>query len=196
MLRTGTSLRNNARRGTVQALSASRVSLSTALRSRLGAGPSSSEAPISYLQRRSTHRRNSISTTAATPSGPSSAAMGAITTGKVDTTARVKQLRELMKEHNIDAYVIPSEDEHASEYPAESDLRRGFISGFSGSAGCAVVTQSQAALFTDGRYFLQADQQLEPKVWTLMKQGEPSVPTWQEYLSKNVAAKSKIGMDA
>lgn len=121
--------------------------------------------------------------------------MGAIATGRVDTTARVEKLRGLMKEHKIDAYVIPSEDEHASEYPAESDLRRGYISGFSGSAGCAVVTQSQAALFTDGRYFLQAGQQLEPKVWTLMKQGEPSVPTWQEYLSKNVAAKSRIGMD-
>lgn len=112
------------------------------------------------------------------------------------TAARVDALRALMKEHNIDAYVVPSEDEHASEYPAESDLRRGYISGFTGSAGCAIVSASQAALFTDGRYFLQANQQLEPKVWTLMKQGEANVPTWQEYLSKNVAPHSRIGMDA
>lgn len=59
------------------------------------------------------------------------------------------------------------------------DLRRAFITGFTGSAGCAVISTKEAALFTDGRYFLQAGQQLEPSVWTLMKQGEPNVPTWQ-----------------
>ncbi|UZJ56879.1 hypothetical protein CBS101457_006199 [Exobasidium rhododendri] len=122
--------------------------------------------------------------------------MGAIATGRVDTAERVNKLRLLMKQHKLDAYIVPSEDEHASEYPAESDLRRGYISGFSGSAGCAVVTQSQAALFTDGRYHLQAGQQLEPSVWTLMKLGETNVPTWQEYLSKNIPAQSKIGMDS
>ncbi|SOV06865.1 probable aminopeptidase P, cytoplasmic [Ustilago sp. UG-2017a] len=122
--------------------------------------------------------------------------MGAIATGRVDTTRRVQALRELMARHGVEAYVIPSGDEHASEYPAESDLRRGYITGFTGSAGSAVVTANKALLFTDGRYFLQAGQQLEPSVWTLMKQGEPNVPTWQEYLSKNLPAKSKIGMDA
>lgn len=122
--------------------------------------------------------------------------MGAIATGRVDTTQRVHALRELMAKHGVEAYVIPSGDEHASEYPAESDLRRGYITGFTGSAGSAVVTTSKALLFTDGRYFLQAGQQLEPSVWTLMKQGEPNVPTWQEYLSKNLPANSKIGMDA
>ncbi len=122
--------------------------------------------------------------------------MGAIATGRVDTTQRVQALRELMAKHGVDAYVIPSGDEHASEYPAESDLRRGYITGFTGSAGSAVVTTSKALLFTDGRYFLQAGQQLEPSVWTLMKQGEPNVPTWQEYLSKDLPANSKIGMDA
>ena len=121
--------------------------------------------------------------------------MGAIATGRVDTTQRVQALRELMAKHGVDAYVIPSGDEHASEYPAESDLRRGYITGFTGSAGSAIVTTDKALLFTDGRYFLQAGQQLEPSVWTLMKQGEPNVPTWQEYLSKNLPAKSKIGMD-
>lgn len=122
--------------------------------------------------------------------------MGAIATGRVDTTARVAALRSLMSQHNVDAYVVPSGDEHASEYPAESDLRRGYITGFTGSAGSAIVTANKALLFTDGRYFLQAGQQLEPSVWTLMKQGEPNVPTWQEYLSKNLPGKSRIGMDA
>ncbi|SNX85258.1 probable aminopeptidase P, cytoplasmic [Melanopsichium pennsylvanicum] len=121
--------------------------------------------------------------------------MGAIATGRVDTTQRVQALRELMTKYGIDAYVIPSGDEHASEYPAESDLRRGFITGFTGSAGSAIVTTSKALLFTDGRYFLQAGQQLEPSVWTLMKQGEPNVPTWQEFLSKKLPKGTKIGMD-
>lgn len=121
--------------------------------------------------------------------------MGAVSQGKVDTAQRVAALRDLMDKHGLEAYVVPSEDAHASEYPAESDLRRGYISGFSGSAGCAVVGKKEAALFTDGRYFLQAGQQLQPDVWKLMKQGEANVPTWQEYLSKNVGPKSKIGMD-
>ncbi|KAE8192883.1 hypothetical protein A4X06_0g6105 [Tilletia controversa] len=130
-------------------------------------------------------------------SSTSSITMGAPATGRVDTADRVHALRKLMADANpsVDAYIIPSEDEYASEYPADADLRRGFISGFNGSAGCAVVTKDAAALFTDGRYFLQAEKQLDPKVWTLMQQGEPDVPTWQEYLYKVVPAKSKIGID-
>jgi Xaa-Pro aminopeptidase len=100
-----------------------------------------------------------------------------------------------MKDNEVDAYVVPSEDAHASEYPAEAELRRAYITGFTGSAGCAVIDAKRAALFTDGRYFLQAGQQLEPSVWSLMKQGEPNVPTWQEYLVKDLPAKSKIGID-
>lgn len=60
--------------------------------------------------------------------------------------------------------------------------------------GCAVVSEKEAALFTDGRYFLQASQQLDEN-WTLMKQGLPNVPTWQEYLVKNLPPKSRIGVD-
>lgn len=121
--------------------------------------------------------------------------MGAIATGKVDTTERVAKLRELLKQNNVTAYVVPSEDAHASEYPAESDLRRAYITGFTGSAGCAVIDEKNASLFTDGRYFLQAGQQLEPKVWKLMKQGEPNVPTWQEFLVKDLPSRSRIGID-
>ncbi|KAK0541404.1 hypothetical protein OC835_000195 [Tilletia horrida] len=123
--------------------------------------------------------------------------MGAPATGRVDTADRVSALRKLMAATSppLDAYIVPSEDEYASEYPAAADLRRGFISGFNGSAGCAVITKDEAALFTDGRYFLQAEKQLDPKVWTLMRQGEPDVPTWQEYLYKNVSPKSAIGID-
>ncbi|KAF9926193.1 hypothetical protein BGZ67_008241 [Mortierella alpina] len=111
-----------------------------------------------------------------------------------NTTARVQKLRALMQEHNVTAFVVPSEDAHQSEYVAECDERRSYISGFTGSAGLAVVSVESAALFTDGRYFLQASQQLDSN-WTLMKSGLPEVPTWQEYLVKNLPAGSRIGID-
>ena len=92
---------------------------------------------------------------------------------------KVARLREILstadKGSPVDAFIIPSEDPHMSEYPPDCDARRAFISGFDGSAGTAVVTTSAAALWTDGRYFLQAEAQLGPD-WTLMKAGTPGVP--------------------
>jgi len=120
--------------------------------------------------------------------------MGAIATQTVDTTERLAALRKLMEEKNVDAYIVPSEDQHSSEYPAECDKRRAFISGFNGSAGTAIVMKDTAYLFTDGRYFLQAEKQLD-KNWTLMKQGLPDVPTWQEFITKNVTAPARVGID-
>ncbi|KAF5383143.1 hypothetical protein D9615_005019 [Tricholomella constricta] len=89
--------------------------------------------------------------------------MGAAGQHMVDTSKRLAGLRELMarKEHDVQAFVVPSEDQHSSEYLAHCDERRAFISGFNGSAGCAVVTVENAFLFTDGRYFLQAAKQLD-----------------------------------
>ncbi|KAG0739732.1 hypothetical protein G6F57_004098 [Rhizopus arrhizus] len=112
----------------------------------------------------------------------------------IKTSDRLTRLRSQMKSHQVDVFLVPSEDAHQSEYIAECDQRRHWISGFTGSAGFAVVTMSTAALFTDGRYFLQASQQLDDN-WTLMKQGLPGVPTWQEYLVKNISAGSRIGLD-
>ncbi|KAF8520939.1 putative Xaa-Pro aminopeptidase P [Hysterangium stoloniferum] len=102
--------------------------------------------------------------------------MGAIGTETVNTTARLTALRGLMakKEYNVDAFVVPSEDQHSSEYLADCDARRAFISGFNGSAGCAIITLKDALMFTDGRYFLQAEQQMDSN-WTLMKQGLPGM---------------------
>ena len=120
--------------------------------------------------------------------------MGAPATGTVATAARVQQLRDQLRLANISAYVVPSEDEHASEYPSDADLRRSFITGFNGSAGTAVITPDAALLFTDGRYFLQASQQLEPGVWTLMRTGLPGVPTWQDFL-QSFPAGTRIGID-
>lgn len=101
---------------------------------------------------------------------------------------KLRQLRLLMKEHGIGVYIIPSEDEHQSEYTAKADMRREYISGFTGSAGLCVVTlhddkklTGKAALSTDGRYFLQAEKQLDPNHWTLLKQGIASYPTWKQF---------------
>ncbi|KAI7907495.1 uncharacterized protein BX663DRAFT_424720 [Cokeromyces recurvatus] len=113
------------------------------------------------------------------------------------TGERLKALRALFhsEDQDVDAFLIPSEDAHQSEYSADCDLRRAWISGFNGSAGFAIVSKDEAVLFTDGRYFLQASEQLDEN-WVLMKQGLPGVPTWQEYLVNKLPAGSRIGLDA
>lgn len=90
--------------------------------------------------------------------------------------------------------VVPSEDSHSSEYIAPCDARREFISGFSGSAGCAVISQTEAALATDGRYFNQASKQLDNN-WALLKQGLQDVPTWQEWSASHSAGGKTVGVD-
>ncbi|KAI0044325.1 Creatinase/aminopeptidase [Auriscalpium vulgare] len=120
--------------------------------------------------------------------------MGAPGAQTVNTTERLAGLRKLMADKPIDAYIVPSEDQHSSEYLAQCDERRAFISGFNGSAGTAVVTKDKAYLFTDGRYFLQAEQQLD-RNWTLMRQGLQDVPTWQEFITKKVPIGDKVGID-
>ncbi|KAL6862145.1 X-prolyl aminopeptidase [Trichoderma novae-zelandiae] len=115
--------------------------------------------------------------------------------GKANTTQRLAKLRALMKEHNVQVYVVPSEDSHSSEYIAACDARREFISGFTGSAGCAVITETAAALATDGRYFNQATQQLDEN-WTLLKQGLQDVPTWQEWAAEQSAGGKTVAVDS
>lgn len=90
--------------------------------------------------------------------------------------------------------VVPSEDSHSSEYVAPCDARREFISGFSGSAGTAVVTQDKAALATDGRYFNQATKQLDSN-WILLKQGVENAPSWIEWALENAGKGGVIGID-
>lgn len=94
----------------------------------------------------------------------------------------------------IDAYIIPSQDAHQSEFIAECYARRAFISGFTGSAGTAVVTKDKAALWTDGRYFLQAEKQLNSS-WTLMRAGNPGVPTASEWVADVLASGGRVGID-
>lgn len=108
--------------------------------------------------------------------------------GAESAAAKLALLRRLMRTHNIGVYIVPSEDEHHLEYTALADRRREYLSGFSGSAGVAVVTlddaatlSGAAALLTDGRYFLQAERQLDLRHWRLLKQGAAGHPTWQQY---------------
>lgn len=111
---------------------------------------------------------------------------------------KVDQLRKEMAAADggkgVHAYIIPSEDPHMSEYAPSCDERRHFISGFTGSAGTAVVTTDAAALWTDGRYFLQAEQQLGPG-WTLMRSGTPKCPEIQEWLATTLPQGARVGID-
>ena len=108
---------------------------------------------------------------------------------------RINVLRKKMAECGLDAYYIPTSDPHQSEYLAEHDKTRVFISGFTGSAGAVLVTKDKAFLWTDGRYFLQAEQELRGSGIILQKSGEPNVPTVFEYLADTLPQGSKIGMD-
>ncbi|KAF5100670.1 hypothetical protein D0Z00_001182 [Geotrichum galactomycetum] len=111
------------------------------------------------------------------------------------TTDRLNALRKLFDKHDIDIYIVLTQDEHESEYTSDSDNRREFISGFTGSAGTAVITRDKAILATDGRYFLQAGRQLD-KNWQLLKQGVPNVPTWQAWVVNEVIkTKATVGFD-
>lgn len=112
----------------------------------------------------------------------------------INTTERLTQLRQLMKDKKVDIYIVPSEDSHQSEYIAPCDARREYICGFSGSAGTAVVTLEKASLATDGRYFNQAEKQLDSN-WELLKQGLQDVPTWQEWAADQSEGGKIVGVD-
>lgn len=106
---------------------------------------------------------------------------------------RLSLLRKKMRARNLQAYLIPSEDAHQSEYIAEWDARRMWISGFSGSAGFAIVTNTKAALWTDGRYFLQAEKQLDLSNWILMKAGISGTPNKETWLNDVLESDNVVG---
>lgn len=108
---------------------------------------------------------------------------------------RITALRALMAEHGYDIYLVPTDDNHQSEYVGEHFKARAFITGFTGSAGTAVITQTEAGLWTDGRYFIQAANQLKGSGIKLFKMGEPDVPTVVEYIGKSIPQGGKLGFD-
>ena len=99
---------------------------------------------------------------------------------------KLSLLRAVMKRESIDAVIIPSSDPHNSEYVAPHWQGRKWISGFTGSAGTAVITQNDAALWTDSRYFIQAEKELSEE-WTLMKEHMPGTPTIAEWLKRKMS---------
>ena len=87
-----------------------------------------------------------------------------------------------MEKRGITVYVVPTADFHESEYVGDHFKARKFITGFTGSAGTAVITLDEAGLWTDGRYFVQAENQLKDSTVTLYRMGEESVPTVDEFV--------------
>lgn len=113
----------------------------------------------------------------------------------MDADTKLDLLRGLMAERGIYAYIVPTEDFHSSEYVGEYFKAREYLSGFTGSAGTLIVLPDQAALWTDGRYFIQAAGQLAESSIMLMRIGEPDVPTIAEYLERELPEKSVVGFD-
>ena len=114
---------------------------------------------------------------------------------KTNISERIAALREAMKQHNIDAYIIPTSDPHMSEYPADCWKYREWISGFTGSAGTIVITATKAGLWTDSRYFLQASTQLEGTGIELFKMMLPETPTIQEFLVHELNEGETVGLN-
>lgn len=108
---------------------------------------------------------------------------------------RIEKIRDLMKEKNIYAYIVPSSDYHQSEYVGDYFKSREFMSGFTGSSGTLIISMDEAGLWTDGRYFIQAENELKDSGIKLFKMGEEGVPTIEEYLLEKLPKNSTLGFD-
>lgn len=117
-----------------------------------------------------------------------------ITDAKV-IAGRLSKVRDIMKSEGVDIYVIVTGDYHISEYAGDYFKEREFITGFTGSAGTAVITQDDARLFTDGRYFVQAEKQIEGTGFSLMKVGAPGVMNVAQYCESIVKDGMSMGFD-
>ena len=112
-----------------------------------------------------------------------------------EAAVRVKKLRTLMSENGIDAYVIPTADFHQSEYVGEHFKARAFMTGFTGSYGTAAIAMDDAGLWTDGRYFTQANNELEGSGIHLMKMFVDDTPSVTEWLAEKIPAGGKVAFD-
>ncbi len=113
----------------------------------------------------------------------------------MNVNERIAALRGVMEEKGIDIYIVPTADFHQSEYVGGYFKSRKYITGFSGSAGTAMITKDEARLWTDGRYFIQAAKQLEGTIVELMKMGEPEVPSLEDYVKQALPEGGTIGFD-
>ncbi len=118
-------------------------------------------------------------------------------TTKDTIASRLSDLREVMRRERLAAFIFPSTDPHCGEYVPDRWKGREFISGFDGSAGTAVVTMSEAALWTDSRYFLAAGEQLAGTEFALMKERVEGTPTIAEWLGRKLAVSdtTEVGID-
>lgn len=113
----------------------------------------------------------------------------------MDTNKKIESLRNLMTSKGLDAYIVPTSDPHQSEYLADYYQTRVWLSGFTGSAGTVAVTQDKAMLWADGRYFIQAEKELQGTEIELYKMGIPGFPTCSEWLRDNLKNGSRVGFD-
>ena len=109
-------------------------------------------------------------------------------------TERLENLRDILRERDIDWYIITGDDPHGSEYPALRWRTREFISGFTGSAGTVMISQDRALLWTDSRYFIQAEKELEGTGFELMKEGMDGVPTLSGFLESIAEKGMRVGI--
>ena len=112
-----------------------------------------------------------------------------------DVNQRIENLREVMRREHLAAFIFPSTDPHQGEYVPDHWKGREFISGFNGSAGTAVVTMTSAALWTDSRYFIAAEEQLKGTEFRLMRLKMEGTPTIPEWLGRTCGAGSEVGID-
>lgn len=113
----------------------------------------------------------------------------------MEVKERINRLRELMQKMGITAYVVPTSDPHQSEYIADYYKTRVWISGFTGSAGTVAITQKEAILWTDGRYFIQAEKELGGSGIKLYRIGIPGFPTYSQWLKDSLNEGDTIGFD-
>ncbi|CAM9226800.1 unnamed protein product [Choristocarpus tenellus] len=145
-------------------------------------------------------RNDMVTSSKTTSEGGASMDRGGSKSGDSPTTysttieARLKALRLEMEALGVSSYLVGSEDAHQSEYVSDHDKRREWVSGFTGSAGTALVTKTKALLWTDGRYFLQARQQLSSS-WSLMRIGEPKVPSLEDWVAQGGVEDYCVGVD-
>ncbi|KAF8820006.1 creatinase domain-containing protein [Cardiosporidium cionae] len=152
--------------------------------------PPSSRAPhLSLVMALASSGRNTSNVV--TPIAP---AKNGVANGVLTPAQKLAGLRRLMQENTIDGYIVYSADAHNSEYCRTHDERRAFISEFTGSAGIAVITMNEALLWTDGRYFQQADKELDPDLWKLMKGGLETTPTISRYI-RECKQVHRLGLD-
>ena len=108
---------------------------------------------------------------------------------------RINKMRQIMKESGVDIYIVPTSDFHMSEYVSPYFQVRKYLSGFTGSAGTLIITKETAYLYTDGRYFIQAKDELKGSEIILMKMGEKGVPTEEELIDRICEKGFVIGFD-